>query len=539
MASSSDHAPSTLSTAQILARFEPQEIADILALVTGVRPELSDMGEEELADWLAGTVARPGSLDVAHSLPLEGKLAELLARLDQLLAEGEDSEAPRDLTTVIPDDPEEDTAPRLRDPEQDTAPRVHDTEEATDPGIAPAPEHTDPGVGVLPVSTSRQERPEITDVGVVVHDLSVLEEPDTEATPAQPPSSVEIEVAVPPGPPAPDDGPPPVMRPSRMRLYLLLLVAELLLCTWACAGLFFGGDAPPTPELEAPPAAPAESNDLTATIMAGTPDSELVPVVGGVPAGPLPLGGLDGMSKGQPTGRVHAALPDLLDMRFVELTAGEFTMGARGEGDFGTAHERPAHRVRVLGFWLGVTEVNAAQYYALHDRPVPSSQDHRHAMGMVSWCEALQFANLLSAREGRLPYYAEVETCVANGTVSLTGQTGGYRLPTEAEWEYAARAGRTELPDAPRCLDARHSTAATGNPWGFAGMNGVLWEWTWNAKYAYSAEPRADAVGASGGFEKVIRGGSFASPDSQCSVTARSATLLGDRTEDLGFRLAR
>ncbi len=519
------------TAAQILERFEPEEIGDLLALVTGVRPEQEFQTHEDLAEWLASTVSRPGALDVARSLPLEGALAELLGRLDSLWETGDPPAELSEFTTVIPDDPEEDTAPRLRDREEDTAPRLRDTEEATDPGLGQAPERTDPNVGVLPVSPAADERPEITDVGVVVHDLSELDEPAAELTPAQPPS-VEIEVEV------PVEAPAPVARPRRMKLYLGLLVFELVLCAWACTGLVFCGDDPAALDpLEDPPGFDG-SPDVMETIMAGAPDD--TPPAGAAQAAPLPIGGLDSAPRGQPTGRVHAALPDLLDMRFIELTGGEFTMGARGEGDFGTAHERPAHRVRVQSFWLGATEVNVAQWYSLHDRPAPPSADHRHAKGAVSWCEAARFANLLSEREGLPPYYADIETCVGAGTVTLTGETGGYRLPTEAEWEYAARAGRAEVPKgASRCLDALYSTAGTGNAWGFAGMNGVLWEWTWDAKYTYQAAPRADAVGASEGFEKVIRGGSFASPDEQCTVTARSATLLGDRTEDLGFRLAR
>ncbi len=529
----------------ILASFAQEEIGDLLALITGVRPDPATLSHAELATLLASTVARPGAMDVVRSLPLEGKLAELLVRLDSLRAPPEDLGDGGELTAVIPDDPELDTAPRLRDTEQATSPRLRGRDDATEPGIVPAPGRTDPGMEVIPVSAAPVEQPEITDVGGVVHDLSALDDGQPEPAPAQAPASTELELELPPEPPrsaATSSSARPPWRPSRMQLYLGLLVAELLLCVWACGGLVFGGGAP-QPE-QPPPTEPssAGSDDLAATILAGTPSDEWVPIsgVGGAPAGPLPLGGVTSAPRGGPSGRVHAALPDLLDMRFVELTAGEFTMGTLAEGEVGTDHERPAHRVRVQSFWLGVAEVSVAQWYALVDRPVPPSQDHRHAKAMVSWCEAVSFANMLSTLDNLPPFYADVESCSAKGTVRLSGREGGYRLPTEAEWEYAARAGRTEVPSrSSRCLDGRYSTTGTGNAWGFAGMNGVLWEWAWDAKYRYSAEPRADRVDASEGFEKVIRGGSFASPDTQCTVTARSATHLGDRTEDLGFRLAR
>jgi formylglycine-generating enzyme len=538
MSSPSDPDTTTPSGMLILARFGLDEIADILALVTGVRPEMSALTDEELAEWLASTVARPGALDVTRSLPLEGKLAELVVRLDDLMVECQEGEAAHDFTTVIPEDPEEDTAPGLRDPEENTAPRLRDREEITQPEVDLAPERTDPNVGVLSISAAPQEPREVTDVGVQLHELSPLDD----ATDETPPEPIEIPTSSVTAAPAAGAPSPAAQRPSRMRLYLGVLAAELLFCVWICTGLVFCGREEPA-SLDEPPvvAQPAEG-DLAATIQAGAPTAQVVALGAGssAPAAALPQGGLTSMPRGQPTGRVHAALPESLDMRFIELTGGEFTMGASGEGDFDTAHERPAHRVRVESFWLGVSEVSVAQWYGLQDRGVPPSQDHRHARSGVSWCEAVRYANELSTREGLAPFYADTEGCVGRGGVGLSGLQGGYRLPTEAEWEYAARTGRLEVPSGSTpCLEALHSSVATGNSWGFAGMSGVLWEWTWDSKYRYGAEPRGDAVGPSGGAKKVIRGGSFASPDHQCTVTARSTAPLGERTEDLGFRLAR
>lgn len=516
---------------RIQKHFEPEEIADILALVTGVRPDLSSLTGTELGDWLASTLARPGALDVVRSLPLEGKLATLLERVDGMLA-----------------DPEEDTAPRLLDKEEDTAPRLRDREDITQPEVDLLPERTDPHAGVLSVSAVAPDEREITDVGVLVHDLSPVVEPAAQGTP-----DPGVLAAVTPPPlarPSPLAPPPPR---SRMPVYLGLLVVELLLCGWACAGLLFGGaDEPVMPAAAPPPPAPVE-HDLIATIQAGAPSAEgserprpapvQDPALGDLSPAPAvepPQGALLARPRGQPTGQIHAALPDLLDMRFIELTAGEFTMGAGLQGGAAPLHERPAHRVRVDAVWVAASEVSVAQWYGLHNKPVPDSMDPRDAMGGISWCDAVRYANLLSEREGLIPFYADTEQCEVQGTVSLTALGGGYRLPTEPEWEYAARAGRLELPNAALpCLNARHSAAATGNGWGFLGMNAVVWEWTWDAKYRYSSQPRIDTIGPSPGVEKVIRGGSWASADLECSVTSRTAAELQVRSEDLGFRLAR
>ena len=104
----------------------------------------------------------------------------------------------------------------------------------------------------------------------------------------------------------------------------------------------------------------------------------------------------------------------------------------------------------------------------------------------------------------------------------------------------AARAGRLDAPSEPiPCLRSQFSSSSTGNIWKFKGLNGVVWEWVWDVKASYTSQPRVDTVWPTPGRERVLRGGSFASPDLECAFTARNAAGLESRTEDLGFRLAR
>ena len=508
---------SALSGELILERFDADEIADLLALVGGVRPDRAERNDIELGEWLASIITQPGALDVALSLPLEGRLADLLERAVAVLDDAQEH------TTRLPLDKEEDTAPRLRDPE-----------DVTQPELEPQPERTDPHAGLLVEPVAAPVEREVTDVGVVVHDLAPASVPGLQA-PMDPPPIVASAVPV-----APTSVPvaPPTGSRKRMRLYLILLVGELLVCAFACAGLLFGVERQAVgPEQDAH-GDRAPEVDLTTTLQAGTPTAlgDLAPQ----PAREANLGALRAMPKGQPTGEVHAALPDVLDMRFVELTGGEFTMGAGLQGGDPPFQELPSHRVAVGAFWLAVSEVSVAQWHGLHGRLVPAEEDPSHAMGGVGWCDVVRYANMLSEQEGLLPFYAETGQCESEGTVGVTGLSGGYRLPTEAEWEYAARAGRLELPSAALpCPKARNASAATGNGWGFMGMVGVAWEWTWNSKYRYLDKPRIDAVGSSSRPEKVIRGGSWASADLECSVTSRRSADFKARNDDLGFRLAR
>jgi len=532
-----------LSGEQILERFDAAEIADLLALVGGVRPDRTEQSDAELGEWLASTITRPGALDVALSLPLEGRLAELLERAVAVLDDAQEH------TTRLPLDKEEDTAPRLVDKEEDTTPRLRDREDVTQPELEPLSERTDPHAGLLVEPVAAPVEREVTDVGVVVHDLAPSGVPELEA-PVDPPPIVAPPASV---PSVPASTAPPTGSRKRMRLYLILLVGELLVCAFACAGLLFGVERQAAGPEKVPQVDRAPEVDLAATLRAGAP-SALGPVAGSPvtkrnlalgdlapkPAVEANLGALRSMPKGQPTGEVHAALPDVLDMRFIELTGGEFTMGAGLQSGDPPFQELPSHRVAVGTFWLAVSEVSVAQWHGLHGRLVPAGEDPSHAMGGVGWCDAVRYANLLSDQEDLLPFYVETDQCESEGTVGVTGLNGGYRLPTEAEWEYAARAGRLELPSAALpCPKARNSSAATGNGWGFMGMVGVVWEWTWNSKYRYLDKPHIDVVGSSSRPEKVIRGGSWASADLECSVTSRRSADFPARNDDLGFRLAR
>jgi len=242
---------------------------------------------------------------------------------------------------------------------------------------------------------------------------------------------------------------------------------------------------------------------------------------------------------------VHAeSLPTAgaaLGMQFVRIPAGTFMMGSGN--DFNDA---PAHEVSISqDFWLGTHEVTQDQFaevmgfnpswlaYHAGDRPVDS----------VTWFDAVKFCELFSEREGRV-----------------------FRLPTEAEWEYACRAGTattyffgddreplTEYAWTPEnCSHPMPVGQLAPNPWGFHDILGNVYEWTadWHALDYYAESPETDPSGPAtssnklGTAGKVARGGCWLGAvgmnclrTDRYSSTARNCWTPYARHRAIGFRV--
>jgi len=151
---------------------------------------------------------------------------------------------------------------------------------------------------------------------------------------------------------------------------------------------------------------------------------------------------------------------------------------------------------------------------------------------LVLWEEVEEFIRRLNARESG----------------------GRYRLPTEAEWEYAARAGNTGAysfgDDVQRLRDyawyddnAGQKTHSVGqkrpNAWGLYDMHGNVWEWVQDVNGAYASAPFTDPLGPPLGSDRVFRGGAFSSDARGCRSASRSRTKPERRNVFLGFRLLR
>ncbi len=233
----------------------------------------------------------------------------------------------------------------------------------------------------------------------------------------------------------------------------------------------------------------------------------------------------------------------------VKLSPGSFTMGSNDGG----SDEKPPHQVRISrGFSMGKTEVTQGLYkQVMGENPSYfSSCGDNCPVEKVSWFDAVTFANKLSELEG-------LEACYSISGSSVSWPRGlsctGYRLPTEAEWEYAARAGQNttysgsnELGDVgwydENSGSKTHPVAQKrANAWGLYDMTGNVWEWTWDrydSSY-YQSSSNVDPVGPNGGSSRVNRGGSWYSVASSARVAARNDLDPSLRSSYLGFRLSR
>ena len=250
-----------------------------------------------------------------------------------------------------------------------------------------------------------------------------------------------------------------------------------------------------------------------------------------------------------------------IGMRFRSIPAGTFTMGSP-EDEPGHDVSETQHRVTLTrSFWMGETEVTQGQWRAV----MGNNPSHFGRCGdecpveRVSWWDAVTYANRLSEKAGLESCY-ELEGC--SGTPGAEGyrcksaqilrDSGcvGFRLPTEAEWEHAARAGMTTVLTGTE-LDAiawhlnnsGYRTHPVGgkevNPWGLFDMLGNVSEWCRDWYGNYTAEPAIDPTGPVEGVQRVLRGNSWGGVAFNVNAAARRRFRPGIRDSRSGFRLAR
>jgi len=261
------------------------------------------------------------------------------------------------------------------------------------------------------------------------------------------------------------------------------------------------------------------------------------------------------------------------DHGMVRIEPGEFLMGSPGNED-GRDDDEDQHRVRITAsFLLGETEVTQALYEAVMGEN-PSTAEYKglsllgpeKPVQAVSWLDTVKFCNKLSELGDLEPAYR-----ISGDTVTWDRSADGYRLPTEAEWEYAARAGGSDRysgtdgassvcrygnvsnPTAKSrfdwswevfsCEDGSQVVSDVGsyqaNSWGLHDMTGNVWEWVWDWYGEYPSGTATDPVGPSTGSDRVLRGGSCYDSPRVARVADRSRHDPGIRGNDLGFRLAR
>lgn len=244
----------------------------------------------------------------------------------------------------------------------------------------------------------------------------------------------------------------------------------------------------------------------------------------------------------------------------VLIQGGTYTMGSPEE-----EHERDSdevrHEVTVSSFYIAPTEVTQAEYQAIAGSNPSENPGEQLPVENVSWYDAIRYCNALSEAEGLEPCYT-----ISGSTVTWNKAANGYRLPTEAEWEYACRAN-TDTPFSfgdyvydsnANCYNAygynndasgrwvngylEHTVNVTDyapNGYGLYNMHGNVSEWVWDWYGAYDTEAAVNPTGADSGNDKVARGGAWNDFPKHIRSAYRSAFPADVPFYGIGFRLVR
>ena len=262
--------------------------------------------------------------------------------------------------------------------------------------------------------------------------------------------------------------------------------------------------------------------------------------------------------------------PPVVPAGMIYVPGGTFTMGNTSGQGF--SNEQPAHKVTLRSFFIGKYEVTQAEYSQYMQPGSDWTSDYGlgddYPAYYISWFAIIKYCNLRSLAEGLTPVYkisgstnpadwGEVPTS-PNATwnaVICNWKANGYRLPTEAEWEYAAR-GATNDPDyfysGSDDIDAvawnANNSGSTSHPVGTKAPNGIgihdmsgnVWEWCWDWYDVYSGRVQTNPTGPKTGISRLQRGGYWGYSNADCSVSCRVKCSPSDsRYNSVGFRICR
>jgi formylglycine-generating enzyme required for sulfatase activity len=239
-------------------------------------------------------------------------------------------------------------------------------------------------------------------------------------------------------------------------------------------------------------------------------------------------------------GNIHAS--------FIRVEGGTFQMGSASGG---SDDERPVRQVTVNSFYMSRFPVTQKEWVEVMGTNPSHFKGDDLPVEMVSWFDAIEYCNRRSLREGLTPAYT-ISGTGAQRTVMWHRAANGYRLPTEAEWEYAARGGNgspgnfthsgSNNADAVAWFSGNsgNRTRPVGtkqpNSLGLHDMNGNVWEWVWDWYGTYRVTTQ-NPIGVSYGTNRVLRGGAWNAPAARSAQRRSSTPLL--RNIDIGFRVVR
>jgi formylglycine-generating enzyme required for sulfatase activity len=238
---------------------------------------------------------------------------------------------------------------------------------------------------------------------------------------------------------------------------------------------------------------------------------------------------------------------------FVLINGGTFTMGspANEPGRDNGRDRETQHQVTVSSFYMGKYEVTQKEYEEIMGtNPAIYHKGDNMPVQQVNWFAAIEYCNNRSQKEGLTPAYT-----INGANVTWDRNANGYRLPTEAEWEYACRAGTTTAYNTGDTIsdntgwyssNSKSAAHAVGqkppNAWGLYDMHGNVAEWCWDNHLSYSSGAQTNpttSLTKSGSQQVVIRGGDYSHSAAMVRSAYRGANASRSGFPFIGFRLVR
>jgi len=240
----------------------------------------------------------------------------------------------------------------------------------------------------------------------------------------------------------------------------------------------------------------------------------------------------------------------------VRVEGGTFQMGtAKGAGD-----ERPVHTVTISTFYMSKCTVTQKEWYEIMGTTIEQQRvssrglllrgsGDNYPMYYVNWNDAIEYCNKRSLKEGLKPAYR-----VSGNAITCDWEADGYRLPTEAEWEYAAKGGNglfgyeysgSNNVDTVAWYNrnSEQSTQPVGtkaaNSLGLYDMSGNVWEWCWDWEGKYPNNAQTDPRGPASGSSRIRRGGSWMDGATFVRSAYRGSISPSRSGSDIGFRVVR
>ncbi len=241
-------------------------------------------------------------------------------------------------------------------------------------------------------------------------------------------------------------------------------------------------------------------------------------------------------------------ISEVAGLSMISIPGGTFLMGS--DAEYATWTEQPVHEVIIESFFMSRTQVTQEQYEMIMEKnPSHFSGFENLPVEQVSWYDAALFCNRLSDEAG-------LERCYDETSWECNFTANGFRLPTEAEFEYASRAGtQTKFwsgdtyDDLIRVAWFQGNSASKthpvgtkpANPFGLYDMHGNVWEWCndWWMENYYQISPPSNPRGPGYGYAKVCRGGRFFSSARHTRISIRGALDPDTISNGYGFRIVR